>query len=523
MKKYLLILMALLLVIVFPLSATSYPSLDIQYEIENGDEILLDQEILQSFIDQWQDETLPVFSDVEKELRLALIKENSDLEQLNSLYRMQQQQIEYQKSEQNLKIGISSQPLYSLSRSVSTSGGYDTSNTFGIGANISKNFGTGAVATLSASQKSSITKNSSTGSVWEWSHSPSASFTYNQPLWVGDGLIDTNYSNKQLEKLQITAESAKLSFDQLIEALVSQGNNQLITLQSLKESRFLLGEQLINEKVSIKDAKKDLDEGRISRNAYETRVLGLNQLQYSLTEIERQIEVIEYSLDTLWGNKTYPKQFIVDKELFETIPSIIFDKEQLIKILLENDLSYAQAIRNLRSAEIDAILKNPSDAPMLSLSMQISPLYTPSAGASFFTSFEDLFTSSEPIYSLSIGFSASDLYRSTTKLSSSLANESVIQAKIEVEKARDDIELKVDDIQRNIKGLLINLAIAQYEVEKSTNDIEVERIRFEIGLANESSIKAKEIAWYGSAFTVLQILRELNLIALDLQSSGVDL
>ncbi len=523
MKKYLLILLTLLLVFVFPLSAISYPSLDIQYEIENGDEILLDQEILQSFIDQWQDESLAVFSDIEKDLRLALIEGNSDLEQLNSLYRMQQEQIEYQKREQNLKIGISSQPLYSLSRSVSTSGGYDTSNTFGIGANISKNLGTGAVATFSASQKSSITKNSSTGSVWQWSHSPSASFTFNQPLWVGDGIIDPNYSNKQLEKLQITAESAKLSFDQLIEALVSQGNNQLITLQSLKESRFLLGEQLLNEKISIKNAKKDLDEGRLSRNAYETRVLNINQIQYSLTEIERQIEVIESSLDSLWGNKEYPKQFIVDKDLFETIPLIIFEKEELIEILLENDLSYAQAIKNLRSAEIDAILKNPSDAPMISLSLQISPLYSPSAGASFFTSFEDLFTSSEPIYSLSIGFSASDLYRSATNLSSSLATEAVIQAKIEVEKARDDIELKVEDIQRNIKGLLLNLSIAQYEYEQRINDIEVERIRFEIGLANENSIKAKEISLYDSAFLILQILRDLELIALDLRARGLDI
>ena len=195
----------------------------------------------------------------------------------------------------------------------------------------------------------------------------------------------------------------------------------------------------------------------------------------------------------------------------------------IVEILLEKDYAYKQALDNLRSAELDAMLMSPSDAPMLNLSFQIYPLYTPSLGANFFTSFDDLFTSSNAIYSFSIGFSASDFSRSTTKLSSALASEAVLQAKIEVESARDDLEKKVDEIQRNIKGLLLNLSIAQNDFEQRTNAIEVERIRFEIGLANESSIKAKEISWYDSAFIILQTLRELELISLDLSASGIEL
>ncbi len=60
---------------------------------------------------------------------------------------------------------------------------------------------------------------------------------------------------------------------------------------------------------------------------------------------------------------------------------------------------------------------------------------------------------------------------------------------------------------------MLNLSIAQYDFEQRNNDIEVERIQFKIGLANESSIKVKEIARYNSAFLILQTLRELNLLA----------
>jgi hypothetical protein len=91
MNKHLIPVLSILLAVVFPLAATSYPSLDIQYEVENGDEIVLDQDSLQTFIEQWQDDSLPTLAEAEKELRMALKAGNPDLEQLQSLYRMQQQ------------------------------------------------------------------------------------------------------------------------------------------------------------------------------------------------------------------------------------------------------------------------------------------------------------------------------------------------------------------------------------------------------------------------------------------------
>lgn len=177
-------------------------------------------------------------------------------------------------------------------------------------------------------------------------------------------------------------------------------------------------------------------------------------------------------------------------------------------LLLENDASYALALGKLRSAELDAKLKNPSDAPMLNVSLQYAPVFEPTY---------------EPTFSISVGFSATDLFRSTSKLSSSLASEVLLQARKEVEKAKQDIAIKIEETQRSVEGLLLNLSVGLNDFQMKENAVEVERIRSSVGLANESSIRAKELAWYEAAFTVLQTLRELRLIALDLEGSGVKL
>ncbi len=512
MRKHLTITTILvLLVIALPVTASSYPKLTTQYELDREEIVPLEQEALQAFIKQWQEESLPTFAQADQQLRNALKKGNLNLEQLQSLYRMQADQLEYQKSEQGFKFGISSTPLYSLSRSPVFGSGpptYDLKHTFGVGATVSKKLATGAVASFNAKHSSSYALNSAPGMDWEWTHSPSVGLSVAQPLWVGDGLLDTKYGSKQLEKQSIAVQNSRLSVDQLVSGLVSQGNSLLSALQALMEGRFLLGEQLILEQANLKDAQKDLADGRISRNVYESRTLVLNQLRFSLSEIERQIEGILSSLTLLWGSEKFPLQVGLDRDLFATIPAIVFDKDTMMALLLENDASYALALGKLRSAELDAKLKNPSDAPMLNVSLQYAPVFEPTY---------------EPTFSISVGFSATDLFRSTSKLSSSLASEVLLQARKEVEKAKQDIAIKIEETQRSVEGLLLNLSVGLNDFQMKENAVEVERIRSSVGLANESSIRAKELAWYEAAFTVLQTLRELRLIALDLEGSGVKL
>ncbi len=510
MKKALLTITTALL-LALPLSAVSYPSLQSQYELGKDDIVPLEREALQAFLQEWQDSTLPTFSEADLMLRKALDTGNLNLEQLQSLYRMQEEQLAYQKKDQGFTFGLSSTPLYSLSRSPSGapgSGVFETKHSFGVGASVSTKLPTGASASLSVKQSSSYALSSTPGSTWDWTHSPSIGLTVAQPLWIGDGLLDPKYGDKQLEKQGIAVQNSKVSVDQLKSGLVSQGNSQLSALQALMESRFLLGEQLILEQASLKDAQKDLSEGRISRNAYESRTLILNQLRFSLSEIERQIEGIRSSLSLLWGSEEYPLQVALDSNLFTTIPEIVFDRERLLGLLLENDPSYALAVGKVRSAELDAKLKNPSDAPMVNISLQYAPILSPSY---------------EPTFSVSIGFSASDLFRSTSKLSSSLASEGLLQARKEVEKAKQALETKIEDTQRSVQGLLINLSVSLNDFQLKENAVEVERIRSSVGLGNDSSIRAKELSWYEAAFTVLQTLRELRLIALDLEGSGVKL
>ena len=511
MRKHLTITTILvLLVIVLPVTASSYPKLTTQYELDREEIVPLEQEALQAFIEEWQEESLPTFAQADQQLRNALKKGNLNLEQLQSLYRMQADQLEYQKSEQGFKFGLSSSPLYSVSRAPSNAPGglsFDTKHSFGIGATVSKKLATGASASLSLRQSSAYSLNSAKTD-WVWTHSPSVGLNVSQPLWVGDGLLDTKYGSKQLEKQSIAVQNSRLSVDQLVSGLVSQGNSLLSALQALMEGRFLLGEQLILEQANLKDAQKDLTDGRISRNVYESRTLVLNQLRFSLSEIERQIEGILSSLTLLWGSEKFPLQVGLDRDLFTTIPAIVFDKDTMMALLLENDASYAMAMGKLRSAQLDAGLKNPSDAPMLNLSMQYAPIFEPSY---------------EPIFTVSIGFSATDLQRSTSRLSSSLAEEGLLQARKEVAIAKQNLETKIEEIQRSVEGLLLNLSVGLNDFQMKENAVEVERIRSSVGLANESSIRAKELAWYEAAFTVLQTLRELRLIALDLEGSGVKL
>ena len=499
------------ILLALPLSASSYPTLNATYKLGSSDVVPLGQEELQAFIQEWQDTSLPTFTEADQMLRKALEGGNLNLEQLESLYRMQAEQLSYQKREQGFKFGLSSTPLYSVSRLPGSSAGglsFDTKHSFGIGASVSTKLPTGASATLSIKQSSAYALNSKAGSTWDWTHSPSVGLTVAQPLFIGEGLLDTKYSGKQLEKQGIAVQNSRLSLEQLKSGLVSQGNSLLSALQALMEGRFLLGEQLSLEQASLKDAQKDLTEGRISRNAYESRTLILNQLSFSLSEIERQIEGIRSSLSQLWGSVEYPMQVSLDSELFTTIPALVFDKEKLLAMVLENDPSYALAMGKLRSAELDAKLKNPADAPMVNLSLQYAPILEPSY---------------EPTFSVSIGFSASDLFRSTSKLSSTLTGEGVLQARKEVQKAKQNLETKIEDTQRSVEGLLLSLSVGLNDFQLKENAVEVERIRSSVGLANESSIRAKELAWYDAAFTVLQTLRELRLIALDLEGSGVKL
>ncbi|HHT79874.1 MAG TPA: hypothetical protein GXZ69_01365, partial [Spirochaetales bacterium] len=104
MRKHLTITTILvLLVIVLPVTASSYPKLTTQYELDREEIVPLEQEALQAFIEEWQEESLPTFAQADQQLRNALKKGNLNLEQLQSLYRMQADQLEYQKSEQGFK------------------------------------------------------------------------------------------------------------------------------------------------------------------------------------------------------------------------------------------------------------------------------------------------------------------------------------------------------------------------------------------------------------------------------------
>ncbi|HHT81139.1 MAG TPA: hypothetical protein GXZ69_07845, partial [Spirochaetales bacterium] len=112
MRKHLILITTLVFfTLALPIKASSYPKLTTQYELDREEIVPLEQEALQAFIEEWQEESLPTFAQADQQLRNAQKKGNLNLEQLQSLYRMQADQLEYQKSEQGFKFGISSTPL----------------------------------------------------------------------------------------------------------------------------------------------------------------------------------------------------------------------------------------------------------------------------------------------------------------------------------------------------------------------------------------------------------------------------
>lgn len=521
MKSKRILFLLFQMVLGFSLMASSYPDVSLPDGLDRPVSPALDVTRLEEFIVDWQSDVHPSLKEVSEALKDALLNKKDDLAQLQSLYRMQEAQLSYLQKEQGFKFALASSPMYSYGESAAFSSGslvLRRSHTLGLGATLSKQLPTAGTVSLQVKQTSSYGVSDPPGGDWAWTHTPSVSLSLLQPLGVGENLLDGSYQKKQREKQNLSLQEVQLSSEELLQALLIQGSSQLVVLQALLESRFIVSEQLILENESLKDAQDDLKKGRISQNAYEQRQYVVSQLQYNLSEIEYQIASTEASLELLWGNQTYPRQFSLHGLEFLQLEKIYNDKENFLMEYLQTDPSYQKALGKIRSAQIDETLMNPADAPVFSLSMQYSPFYAGTAGNTFFGSYEEMVSSSDPVFSVSIGFSASDVSRNASMVSKSLAEEGLYQATKEAEIMKKEIDTTLEDAERTYKGLLASLGVGLLDYQMQDNAVEVETIRASVGLANESSIRMKELERYAAAFTLLQTIRELELLQLQMES-----
>ena len=176
-----------------------------------------------------------------------------------------------------------------------------------------------------------------------------------------------------------------------------------------------------------------------------------------------------------------------------------------------------QADRDIQIAYLDQKLGNPADAPTFSVAMQLSPYYTPTAGNGLWGSFDELFSTGDPIFSVSVSFMETDLSRGTSRTTRALVDEQLVQASISKKEAESTVRQKIKDIQMRIDSGLDTVTLLLKDYDFAANDVEVERILAASYFGNDLSIRRKELAMYGAAFSLLQQLRSLTVLSAELE------
>jgi hypothetical protein len=534
---HILILICLMLCIpLLSLFSGPYPDLAKASATLSPSKGTLDLDQVQSFLSVWQDDseqnsiTLGTFY---QELAKKLSEQNSTLQQLRSVYQIQSYQVANLKDQAKPVFSLfsdASNPLYSYSLSTTAftfgSTTYETtthSHRMGIGASVSQRLPSAGTVSLTLKEGTTYSLSDS-DTDWTWKHSPSVGLSFQQPLALGKGLVDTSYAREQLERKELEQLGAKETVDATLKSLVLQGTQLLALRQNLMESRWVLVRQGLLLEEELSDTSSDFSEGRVSKNDLERKTYARDQLLVQISSLDSQIASVTSSLESLYGTafSSVPMRIAISYENLERLlayggNSLVSDTA-LFEQVLQFDDSYQNALREKRIAQIDATFSNPADRPVFSVGLQLSPYYDATEGNGFFGSVGELFDNGKPVFSVSVNFSASDLSLKTSALTKELAGESLTQAIWKVRDALDSVTLELEDFQRRLNDQLLNLRLSLSDYQIKANDVEVEIIRASMGLGSESSIQIRENLNYASAFAVLQSLRELEILSLELDA-----
>jgi outer membrane protein TolC len=450
------------------------------------------------------------------ELPARLASFNADLAQLESVVQLQQAQLDFSLAQAKTRLSLQATP-YSYSDTTVFSAGNEIRtkrHSFSVSSSLAQALPTAGSVSVTASQSSAYSINM-TPSNEAWSHTPQISVQLQQPLWIGERIIDASYQKAQLEKQQLSLNTANLSKDALKEALIIQ-NLSLINLnQALKEARFILQGRAALAASNLKIAESDFEAGLISRQSLERTKLGYYQILSTLNGVQRELDELQITMGTVWEG-TLPDQIVLsDLDPFSL--ASLFDDPQLLGKYLISDPTYQQALKELSKAMIDGRFSELSDAVQLSLSLQLSPFYTPTANSSFFNSFDEMFRSSHPVVSFSIGLSASDLFRRTSSFRSETSRIAIEQANLSITKAREEAETALRAMRTQLQGYLLDLLVQLEDYTLVQMQWETEQIRFDAKLVDQNALKAKQLDWYQAAFDVLQTLRNIELLQLRMQ------
>ncbi|WP_422477756.1 TolC family protein [Pleomorphochaeta sp. DL1XJH-081] len=522
-----LLLLSLLLPITLPIWSTDlsfgYPDVHGVIGVEFSPTPTVDTEKLMDFLDQWD----ASFDGVTESFDSKLTADSATVAQLESVYRIQTAQLEQLRREAKPVLSIitdPSNPIYGFSRiRTETPPGSGTTqttiaHTFGIGAGLSQQLATAGSIDVSLKHNMSYASGDG-GSTYSWEQNPSIGFTFQQPLGIGDRLIDGSYGRKIEEKQILQQTSAAEAVATTSGELAVQIMQLYHTRQALLESRWLLSQQISLSKETLENAEFDYAAGLISRNQVLEQELALRELVNQVKQLEMEIESLESSIHTISGlndmdslaNLALIPLNVLDRVLLFAGETISQD-DQAIAVALINDTDYTTAERELRIALLDRDLGNPGDAPRLSVSLQLSPFYTVTAGNSLWDSVDSLFTSASPNFSVSVSFLATDLSRSLSRTTAKLVDEKIIQATISKNQARSAVVDRLAELQRETDSAVAKLSLLMDSYTLAVTDVEVEQIKADAGISDRSRVKRAQLGMYEAAFAILQQLRTLRLI-----------
>lgn len=446
------------------------------------------------------------------ELPARLASFNADLAQLESVVQLQQAQLDFSLAQAKTRLSLQATP-YSYS-DTTVAGTRTKRHAFSVSSSLAQALPTAGSVSVTATQSSDYSINMTSGKE-AWTQTPQVSVQLQQPLWIGERIIDASYQKAQLEKQQLSLNTANLSKDALKEALIIQ-NLSLINLnQALKEARFILQGRAALAASNLKRAESDFEAGLISRQSLERTKLVYYQILSTLNGVQRELDELQITMGTVWEGSLPDQIVLSDLDPFSL--ASLFDDPQLLGKYLISDPTYQQALKELSKAMIDGRFSELSDAVQLSLSLQLSPFYTPTANSSFFNSFDEMFSSSHPVVSFSIVLSASDLFRRTSSFRSETSRIAIEQANLSITKAREEAETALRAMRTQLQGYLLDLLVQLEDYTLVQMQWETEQIRFDAKLVDQNALKAKQLDWYQAAFDVLQTLRNIELLQLRMQ------
>ena len=517
----LLILMVIPIVSLYSSTISfGYPDIHETFEFSQLESEMISVGEIEQFLNEWQPEQR---GSTHEHVR-NLIAESTTINRLESIYRMQVSQTDKVKRDGLPVFSLISDPanpVYGFSRmyqiNSTTPPPAETlilAHQFGLGASLSQQLPT--AGSLDITVRHAISSTSIDGGNFMWNQSPSLSVSLQQPLGIGNRIIDAGYGKKLLEKQLIQQEEAFEGVHSTGKQLELQVLELFHAYEALLESRWLLAQQRLLGERAFAEASLRFTEGLLSKNELIEQQVVQEQLALQIQQFDNEIVTLKESLNTLTGGQADQIAAISHTDILTAIQTLrtylqskLPNDPETVELALRADSAYMTAQRNLQLALLDAQLGNPGDAPRLSVAMQLSPHYMPTPSNTFFDSFDELFTTSKPEISVSVQFIAPDLSRSLSRSTAELAEEAVVQATLVRDENREAVLDKFSAYQRTINEVFPTLALRLKEYQLAKNDVEIAYIKAQAGAMDELSARRIELNLYESVFALWQQLRAM--------------